>query len=144
MNLKVKKADKEVILNNIIKLKSEKIKELNCGKIKEYKSIIRIKCSDIKCKTKDGKCKKVYVWVRPIDTEKKHNVGNNLVYMDDYLRKELNVKYNEEYEFEIKKSWRIAYYGHHPNPIVRIAFWLTLFSITIGVLSLLIGIGNIV
>ncbi len=77
------------------------------------------------------------------------NEGDSVIVMNEWYRSLLgDLKTNSEYELEVSssqdmKGWLFAC-AHHPQIIVRVAYWLALLSVTLGMAGLIFGIASLV
>lgn len=70
----------------------------------------------------------------------------NVIVINEYYRKQLNIETQHEYDLDIKKIRfisRLFLNWYHPNLQVQFVNRLTLISILIGLLSLILGIVSI-
>lgn len=109
-------------------------------------------------KTKQN-TQKVYCICRIIDNnfKRKYNKSDSgrckidntdqAIVMSSYYRDMLGgLKTQEEYEFEIKRTkcpyYKIRALFQHPDNAIRIAIWLAIISIMIGMVSIIISISS--
>ena len=73
------------------------------------------------------------------------------IVVNDYYRKKLNIDKNEEYEFTIQKIenkqiWKriSSIRKYHPDNSLKLAVYLAICSILLGMFSIILGIINII
>ena len=129
--------------------------ELEVHQLREgdvFKSIIRIdrEVVDALGLSLHGLCKvrstekrqPIYVQVRSNEDKDPDSIGSaeERILMDEELRNRLGVKERRLYRFAFRSIRRrnvlgnLACLGSHEDPVVRITFWLALFSVAVGAL----------
>ncbi len=131
--LEVHQLDEDDVFQSIIRLERHVIERLNL----KVHGLCEVQLSETR--------KKVYVQARTIESKHRGTRGSDApskewILMDEELRNRLGAKTGASYRFAFRYLGRynifnkLSYLANHEDPVVRIAFWLAIFSFFAGLL----------